>query len=114
MRRPDEIRREIAELETELAESVMESEWKLLCKSDVEGDSIGFFNLKKARTILKYLYNGYRLQLRHEALGVYEVYMNPQRNRILLNAESESVNEESIMGFIVWHSGDWYVFNSEL
>ena len=108
MRNPEEIKKEIAKLELELKKSEEHYNWEWLVGSDEPGESIGFFNIAKTKTILNELYLGNRLQLRHDALGTFEVYMNPQRNRILLDVESESVNENSIMSFIVWHSGDWY------
>jgi hypothetical protein len=115
MRDPKEIseeitiaKKEIKTLELELKKSEDFYKWEFLTGSDEPGESIGFFNIAKAKLILSQLNKGVRLQFRHEALGTYEVYMSQQGNRILLDSESESVNEESIMGFIVWHSGDWY------
>jgi hypothetical protein len=46
--------------------------------------------------------------------GVFNVYMNPQRNRILvedeesLDLENGKITEDNIMSFIIWHSGSWY------
>ena len=115
MRDPKEIKEEItiAEKEIETLELELKSsedfyKWEFLTGSDEQGESIGFFNIAKAKLILFQLNNGGRLQFRHEVLGTYEVYMSQQGNRILLNSESESVNEGTIMGFIVWHAGDWY------
>jgi len=108
MRNPEEIKKEIANLELELKKSEEYHKWEWLTGSDEPGENIGFFNIAKARLILTELSKRKRLQFRHEALGTYEVYMSQQGNRILLDVESESVNEGTIMGFIVWHAGDWY------
>ena len=108
IRDPEKIKKEIAALELELKKSEEHNRWEYLTGSDEPGDAIGFFNLAKARLILTHLNQGERLQLRHDALGTYEVYMSPQGNRILLKKESEHVTENNIMGFIVWHAGDWY------
>lgn len=115
MRDPKEIREEIATAEEEIATLELELKksedfykWEFLTGSDEQGERIGFFNIAKAKLILSQLNKGGRLQFRHEALGTYEVYMSQQGNRILLDSESESVNEGTIMGFIVWHAGDWY------
>ncbi len=108
MRSPEDIKKEIETLELELIKSEEYNKWEYLTGSDEPGDTIGFFNLAKARIILGCLNNGEILQLRHDALGNYDVYMSQQGNRILVDKESEYVTENNIMGFIVWHSGDWY------
>jgi hypothetical protein len=115
MRDPKEIREEIATAEEEIATLELELKkseefykWEFLTGSDELGESIGSFNIAKAKLILTELSKGKRVQLRHDALGTYEVYMSQQGNRILVDPEGKYVKEDNIMGFIVWHAGDWY------
>jgi hypothetical protein len=119
-RTPDEIKKDIKSLKdnieslrTELEESRKVHEYELLCTSDWSDDMIGFFNMGHCRIILTELNNGSKLQLRHVTCGTYNVQMNSQRNRIMVEPVYSSdgtpyINEDTIMDFIIWHAGDWY------
>lgn len=123
IRHPDDIRKDILELEKELLISRDYYKYQFLCNSDFSDDMIGFFNMKKARTILTALQNGELLELRHDAYGTFRVRMNPQRDKILVYKEGEEdcetkgisrynitkgISGYNIMSFIVWHAGSWF------
>jgi len=121
MRKPNEIQKELDEitekLKKELSESKAYHEWeKLDCETD---DTVGFHDLGKMRTILAFLYAGHTLKVHHGGFGDYAVYMNPQRNRILvdpikkicsvlINGKDEGITEEKILGFICNYPTIWY------
>ena len=124
MRKPEDIQKEIDKLNLELAKSKEHHEYNLLCTDDWSDDMIGFFNMKKARIILTKLNEGAHLQIRHEACGTFNVYMNSQRNRIsvekvksngasieIINDSKELINEDTIESFIIGHAGNWYIKN---
>jgi hypothetical protein len=112
MRKPQEIVEEIRNLKKELKLSREYHEYVLLYADHQDAeDMICFFNMKKARVILTALVEEKQLQLRHEAYGNVNVYMNPQRNRILVinNNNNKHISEDNILNFIIWSSGDWYL-----
>lgn len=79
---------------------------------ETKSEDIGFFRLSKARIILTALDKGRVLRLIHH-LGTAIVYMNPQGNSIFVkNEKGNYFNEDNIMNFIVWLSGDWYVLHT--
>jgi len=131
MERPEVIEQKIEELKIQLEESKRHYQYEFVCNSDWSDEMIGFFNIGNAKKILSLLYEGKELQYRHAVFGNFIVYMNPQKNRILVKdengerLESQSfngfvnsstvtvykspVNEDTIMSFIVWHTGGWYL-----
>ena len=88
--------------------SKLHYQYESVCDDSFSDDMIGFFNLGNTRKILTLLYDGKKLQYRHEVYGIVEVYMNPQRNRILVS-ENKFITEDNIMSFIVWLVGKWYL-----
>ena len=103
-----EIEQEIEELKNKLKASKLHYQYEPVCDDSFSEDMIGFFNLGNTRKILKLLYDGKKLQYRHGVYGNVAVYMNPQRNRILVS-ENKFINEDNIMSFIVWLVGKWYL-----
>ncbi len=134
-RKPADIQSQIDALNTELEESKkfhsMTLVWEERMTDFKSPDSIGFFDIYKARIILDWLNKGREMRIEHEALGNYKVIMNQQRNRILVynadgtelktrayvNDEDGSckylpesrINEDTILSFIIWHAGKWYI-----
>ena len=135
MERPELIEQKIEELKKQLNESKKHYQFELVCTSVWSDEMIGFFNIGNAKKIFTLLNEGKKLQYRHEVFGIFNVYMNPQRNRILVKNEDYSeletfvhngyenlssiicykspVNENTIMSYIIWHTGDWYL-NTEM
>jgi len=141
MRKPEEIQKEIDKLNEELRKSKLENALTPLWtkKQNDEGwedpGRIGFFRLDKAKTILTALNEGKKLLIKHEAIGNFIVQMNGNGNVICVYNEDGSelergcyngfknsssvlcykplINDNSIMSFIVWHAGDWYLINEE-
>lgn len=107
MERPELIEQKIEELKIQLEKSKKHYQFEFICSSETEDDRIGFFNIGNARKILKLLNDGKMLQYRH-ILGDVDVWMNPNRNRILVS-DNDNINEDNIMSYIVWYSGDWYI-----
>lgn len=128
---PETIEQKISELKKQLEESRRHYQYSLICGSEWSDDMIGFFNMGRAKELFTLLNNGRKLQLRHSVYGNFNVYMNPQCNRILVENEDGSdlerlslntipnsssklvykspINEDTIISFIVWHGGDWYL-----
>lgn len=104
MRKPEEIRKEIKSLEKELSESIKQHQYRSV---EAQGLNIGFFNTPRALEILRLLYEGAELQYRHEYYGNADVYMNPQKNRILVE-NTKNFGEDIIMNEIVWDRGKWF------
>jgi hypothetical protein len=135
MKKPELIEREILELRKQLETSKKHYQFELICNSDWSEDMIGFFNVGNAKKILTLLKEGKKLQYRHRVYGDYNVFMNPNGNRILvLNSDGTDlehticnefensdtiivykspINENTIMSFIIWHIGEWYL-NTEM
>lgn len=111
MKRPEIIEKEIAELKNQLKKSKKHYQYELLCSDNWSDEMIGFFNIGNAKQILNTLNDGKRLQYRHSVFGDVDVWMNPQKNRILVS-QNENINEGNIITYIVWHSGEWYVNNT--
>ena len=106
--KPEVIQKKIFELQEQLKKSEAYYEYDFICNMNNSEESIGFFNIGNAKKILSYLNNGKTLKCVHGVYGSVLVKMNPQRNRIIVSGNS-SINEENIMGFIVWHSSEWYL-----
>lgn len=92
---------------------------------------IGFFNIGNAKKILTLLKEHKILQYRHSFYGNYIVHMNQNGNRILVKHEDGTeletlpcnefencstvlvykspINEDTIMDFIIWKTGEWYL-----
>ena len=126
-REPEEIEKEIKKLQIELVNSKLERQ-KILIWSDSNHDfedRIGFFDLKKARIILTELVAGKKLLLEHQAFGTFSVYMNPQKNSILVykkikdkweqsfRSSDTDISSDNILSFVVWAAGDWFIYNEE-
>lgn len=110
MEKSEEIRRKINELENMLKESITYHQYELVCSNKTTDDMIGIFNIGNIRKLLELLVNGRELQYRHSIYGNIDVWMNPQRNRILVS-KNEGVNEDNIMSFMTHFVGEWYVKN---
>lgn len=83
-----------------------------LCEIGNGKNKIGFFDIENAKLIYQKLYGGFTLLYVHQILGSYNVYMNPQRNRVLVepvNKENNDINESNIHSYIIWHYGFWYI-----
>lgn len=119
MKKSEELKQKIDALKKEYDIAKQEESLELIWDDSRKGifktcEMVGFFNLTKARLILGHLDKGDVLMLDHQALGRYKVYMNPQRNRILVEwfyGKEGTINEKNIEGFILWNSGNWYVIN---
>lgn len=112
METPEIIQQKIDKLNDELILSKQFYKYDLICNSGWSDDMIGFFNLGNARKILTLLDNGEILQYRHFELGTVDVYMNPNRNRIIVS-DNETINENNIMSFIIMYNGEWYLNNEK-
>jgi hypothetical protein len=110
METPEIIETKIKELQEQLKESKKYYQYKLLCDSSWSEEMIGFFNIGNTKKILTELHSGGKLQYRHSVFGDVDVYMNSQKNRIIVS-ENDVINEENIMSYIIWHTGIWYVNN---
>ena len=108
VRRPEEIQKEIEALSKELSKSKEKYEYRFLCDSHWSDDMIGFFNMSNGRKILELLNQGRELQYRHAVYGNVDVYMNPQRNRIIVS-DNKDITEQNILTFVFWATGDWYL-----
>ena len=113
MRKPEIIEKDIELLQNELKKSKLEHQYELLCTSEWSSEMIGFFNMGNANKILTLLNNGAKLQYRHDIFGNVDVQMNGNGNRIIVSSNKD-ITEENIMGFIIWHTGDWYIDTSYL
>jgi hypothetical protein len=117
MRNSKEIQAEIDKLCLELKEAKLKESKEILWNNHSSDEMIGFCDIKKAKIILTALNNGERLLIEHEALGNYFVWMNPQRNRILVRNvifdKKKEICEDDIMKFIVIYSGIWYIVNDD-
>jgi hypothetical protein len=134
MKKPELIEHEILELKKQLQESKKHYQFELICNSDWSDDMIGFFNIGNAKKVLSLLKEGKKMQYRHGVYGDYNVFMNPNGNRILVTNSDDTdleciacnefensnsvivykspINENTIMSFIVWHTGEWYLDTS--
>lgn len=118
-RTPHQIQFDIDRLQKELAESKLANSKTLIHIDKPTSEMIGFFDIGKAKKILSNLNGGSILLLEHEYLGSYKVKLNPQLNRIIVNAINdekdnlENINENNIMDFIMWKGGIWYKLNNE-
>jgi len=110
MEKPEIIEQKIKELEKQLEISKNHYQYELVCTSDRSDEMIGSFNIGNAKKILTLLREGKRLQYRHEVFGDVDVWMNGQRNRILVSKNDE-INESNIMSYIIWYVGNWYLNN---
>ncbi len=119
MKKSEEIKLKIEALEKEYQKARAEESEELIWDDEAhyhKGDeTIGFFNLTKARVILKESHNGKQLLIKHGAYGNYLAKMNPQRNRIFVehqtNEKHKDINEANILNFVMSYPGNWYVVN---
>jgi hypothetical protein len=131
METPEVIEQKIKNLENQLQKSKQFYQYKLICTSEWSDDMIGGFNIGNAKKVLTLLNEGKKLQYRHEVYGNFNVYMNGNGNRILVKNEDDSelerspfnefencstvivykspINEDTIMSYIVWDPGNWYL-----
>lgn len=111
---PKEIEKKIEDLKIQLKESKKFYQYELIPYKETEED-FGFFKISHAKKILKLLHEGKKLQYRHGLYKDVDVFMNPQKNRILVSGNEyvrEDINEDNIMTFIIWVNGDWYLKNT--
>ena len=113
MRKPEKIEYDIAQLEKELEKSKEFHNFILVCDSSTTNDVIGFFNMGNMRLILNMLHDGRHLQYRHAAFGKVDVWMNPQRNRILVSNDNDSFSEDNIIKFMCSGTGEWWIDNEK-
>lgn len=126
---------DLKKLKKELEESKKQNQFEFICNSDWSDEMIGFFNVSNAKKILSLLKDGKKLQYRHAVHGDYNVFMNPNGNRILVTnpdgtdlervsynefknsstviVYKSPINEDTIMSFILWHTGEWFL-NTEI
>ena len=109
MEKPEIIRAKIVLLEQALIESKKFHQYSLIINSQNNFEKIGFFKTGQMLQILELLYNGAKLQIRHEVYGEADVYMNPQKNRILVDSKYKDINENNICNYIIWGYGEWYI-----
>lgn len=103
MRTPEEIKKQIRELEQELITSLNLTRYK---KIEDNGRTIGPFHVVLLEDIFGLLYRGEVIQLRHNALDItVDFHMNPQRNRIITKNGKERINPENILDFVAWGYG---------
>ena len=112
MEKPELVEQRIKELKNQLQESKKHYQFELICTSEWSDKMIGFFNIGNTEKILTLLNDGSKLQYRHGVFGDVDVWMNPQRNRILVS-KNNTINEDNIMSYIIWHTGDWFL-NTEM
>lgn len=130
MERPELIEQKIEELKKQLKESENHYHFQLVCNSNKRDEMIGLFNIGNTKKILNLLTEGRRLQYRH-SLGNYIVFMNQNKNRILVKNDDDTelesipynefkntstvivykspINENTIMSYIIWGTGEWYL-----
>jgi len=131
MEKPELIEQKINELKKQLQDSKNYYQYEFVCNSDWSDEMIGFFNIGNAKKILTLLKDGRKLQYRHVVYGNYNVCMNSNGNRILVKNSDDSeletlpcnefkncstvtvykspINEDTIMSYIIWHTGEWYL-----
>jgi hypothetical protein len=131
IKKPEIIQKEIDELKKQLEISKKHYQYEFICNSDWNDEMIGFFHIGNAKKIMTLLKEGKKLQYRHSVYGDYNVFMNSNGNRILVTNSDDSdlvhticnefensntiivykspINEDTIMSFIVWHTGEWYL-----
>ncbi len=83
-----------------------------LCEIGDGKNKIGFFDIENAKLIYQKLYEGQLLLYVHKIVGSYNVYMNPQRNRVLVEPTDKNnnhIDESNIHSYIIWHYGSWYI-----
>lgn len=106
MRHPQEIKDQIRKLEQELKE-VLDNRYQ---KIEDYGRAIGLFHVGFLENILALLNRGEIVQIRHSGYSfTSDIYMNPQRNSILLTKENEHINSSNILSFITFKHGDFYL-----
>lgn len=108
MKRPEVIEKEIEELKKQLEKSKEYYQYEFVCNSDWSDDMIGSFNMGNGRKVITLLNNGYELQYRHNVYGNVNVWMNPQKNRILVS-ENDNIKEKNILTFMFCASGEWWI-----
>lgn len=116
MRRPEEIQADIDVLSEELRRSGIFYSWELFYTDEdaySDTEKIGFCYIGRAKKLLTALHEGKILRLVHGVFGSVELYMNQQRNRIVVGSSSY-FHENNIMDFIVMHPGTWYVWKGEV
>jgi len=128
MEKPEVIEKKIEELKKQLQESKRYYKYELICDRNSSDETIGFFDIGQAKKILTLLNDGKKLQYKHLVYGEFNVYMNPQRNGILVKNTDDSdleyalyngcstvyvnkspINENTIMSFIIGNYGEWYL-----
>ena len=125
MKKPEIIKAEIEELKKQLKESEKFYRYIPIENFISNGkDVVGGFDFIKSRKIMEMLADGSLLLYSHEVFGMYEVKMNPQQNRILVNPikaehhvredKTHYVREDNIMGHIGFGFGKWYLDNDGL
>jgi len=110
IRTKEDIQEDIDKLKVELEKSIKYYEYDFVCSEQSIGESIGCFNIGNTKKLLKLLYDGSTLQFRHGFYKTVDVWMNPQRNRIIIS-ENDKLNEDNIISFMLWHSGSWFKKN---
>jgi hypothetical protein len=112
MENPKLIEQKIEDLKKQLQESKKHYQFELICTSKWSEEMIGFFNIGNAKRIFSLLNGGRKLQYRHGVFGDVDVWMNQQKNRILVS-ENNTIKEDNIMEYIIWYTGEWYL-NTEM
>lgn len=80
----------------------------------IKHERIGFCNIDRIRVILKALFDGNTLRLISDCIGIYEVKLNPQQNRLIVDRVCSKnllnpISEFNIFPYIMWNPGDWFI-----
>lgn len=125
MKKSQQILEQILSLQKDYINAKQEESCQILWRDSVkmsDCDMVGFYNFTKGRLILKALYDGNLLLLKHQGLGNWKISMNLQRNRIIINPsdrerkpfsvninDQEPICEDNILNIIFNASGEWYI-----
>lgn len=70
----------------------------------------GCFETGLTEQLCRKLWNGDVLKYEHSVYGIYYVYMNMQRNRVLVKPLGirSNITEDNIFSFMLLHRGQWW------
>lgn len=109
MERPEVIQKKIDLLTKQLIVSKKMYDMEHISTTGFSNDMIGFFNFANGRKILTLLQDGRKLEYSHGVYGNVDVWMNKQKNRILVSG-NDGINESNILYFIFDFIGEWYAY----
>lgn len=116
MKKSEQIKNQIASLEKELQKALEEErEKKYLWKAADKWshDMIGFWDMHRVRLFLTALRDGHTLRMTHEVFGEWDVKMNSQKNRILVDYQipkySIGPSEDNILNYAAIYPTSCYI-----